>query len=127
MLVPFLLLLLGLADMGRGVYTYNAVAQAAREIARVSSVHPYDLCCVPGTSAEAVQVKTTQKQLVPGLTDSGILVECVDLSDVPITSRGCRGGDFIRVTVTAPFSPVTPLLGQLGPFSLRSISHLQLP
>ena len=48
-LIPFLLLLFGLLDLGRGIYAYNAVAEAARELARVTSVHAGDPL---GASAE---------------------------------------------------------------------------
>ena len=41
-LIPFLLILMGIIDLGRGIYTYNGVAQAARELARVTSVHTCD-------------------------------------------------------------------------------------
>ena len=126
-LLPFLLLLFGLLDLGRGVYTYNASAQAAREIARVTSVHPFDACCALGTSTEANAVKTQQKRVVPGLNDAGIVVECVDVLDAAIPADDCSPGDYIRVTVSTTFRPVTPLLGQLGPYTLRSISHVQRP
>ena len=38
-LIIFLLLLFGVVDLGRGIYQFNGVSQAAREIARVTSVH----------------------------------------------------------------------------------------
>lgn len=126
-LVPFMLLLLGLFDMGRGIYTYNAVSQAAREIARVTSVHAYDSCCDLGTSVEATAVKDDQKAQVPGLTDDQITIDCVDIADTVIADAICRPGDYIRVTVAVPFDPVTPLLGQLGPFTLSSVSRIQIP
>ncbi|HXG39460.1 MAG TPA: TadE family protein, partial [Candidatus Limnocylindrales bacterium] len=70
-LVPFLLLLLAIVDVGRGIYVYNGVSQAAREIARVTIVHPYaagcSVDCELGTSAEAEGVIATQRGLVPGL------------------------------------------------------------
>ena len=122
-LIPFLLLLLGLFDLGRGIYTYNAVSQAAREIARVTSVHPYDSCCALGTSTEATAVKETQKAQVPGLTDAGIDIDCVNVNDATVDP--CRPGNFARVTVTVQFSPVTPLLGLLGPYGISTVSRIQ--
>jgi Flp pilus assembly protein TadG len=38
-LIPFLFLLMGVVDLGRGIATYNGVAEAAREIARTTSLH----------------------------------------------------------------------------------------
>ena len=45
-LIPFLWILMGIVDLGRGIYTYNGVNQAARELARVTSVH---LCGTSGS------------------------------------------------------------------------------
>ena len=36
----FLVLVMGTVDLGRAVYQFNGVSQAARELARVASVHP---------------------------------------------------------------------------------------
>ena len=36
----FLLLMMAIVDFGRGIYMYNGVSQAAREVARTTSVHP---------------------------------------------------------------------------------------
>lgn len=125
-LFPFLLLLMGIFDLGRGVYTYNAASQAAREIARSAAVDFQNGAGTLGGGTKTVQVKNTQKQLVPGLTDAGIQISCVDLEDQPITGRGCRSGDYVRVRIAVVYNPVTPLLGLAGPFDLVSISHLEI-
>ena len=124
-LVPFLLLLLGLFDLGGGIYTYNAVSQAAREIARSASVDFQNGASSLGTSADTIQVRNTQKKLVPGLKDSGIQISCVDIEDVPV-GAGCGPGDFVRVRISVTYSPVTPLLGLTGPFDLVSVSHIEI-
>ena len=36
----FLMLMLAVFDLGRAIYMYNGVAEAARELARVTSVYP---------------------------------------------------------------------------------------
>lgn len=121
-LLPFLVLLLGLVDLGRGIYAYNSVSQAAREIARASS-----FCngpCDVGTSSKAQAAKNEQMDLVPGLTAAGISVACVDIND-EAPEYACQPGDFVRVTVTVSFSPITPIIGQLGPFTLQSVARLQ--
>ena len=124
-LIPFLLLLLGLFDLGGGIYTYNAVSQAAREIARSASVDFQNGASSLGTSAQTIQVKNTQKKLVPGLKDSGIQISCVDIEDAPV-GTGCGPGDFVRVRISVTYSPVTPLLGLTGPFDLVSVSHIEI-
>src|SRR3954452_2417577 len=69
-LIPFLLILMGIIDLGRGIYTSNGVAQAARELGRATSVHTCDTTkptCTLGTSPETAAVRATQNGLVPGL------------------------------------------------------------
>lgn len=130
-LIPFLWLLLGLVDVGRGIYMYNGVAQAAREIARADSVHACDTtptACQVGTSTQTARTIATQKGLIPGLggTGSSITFACTDASDT-VLSSGCVSGQFVRVTVTLPFRVVTPLLGMVAPSTLTSTSHVQIP
>ncbi|MBI3748590.1 MAG: pilus assembly protein [Chloroflexi bacterium] len=129
-LIPFLFILMGIIDLGRGIYVNNGVSQAAREIARVTSVHPCNSgSCTLGNSTETTAVVNTQKSLVPGLADptASIVYQCVDIRDQNLSNTACRSGDFVRVTVSVPFRVVTPLLSLAGPFTLASVSHIQLP
>lgn len=126
-LIPFLFLLIGVVDLGRGIYINNGVAQAAREIARVTSVHPGG---VLGTSAQTAAVIATQRGLIPGLADpsASITFQCTDITDSAISNSSCRGEDkFVRVTVQVPFSVITPLLSMVTPTTLSSTSHVKLP
>ncbi len=120
-IIPFLLLLFAMLDLGRGIYTYNAVSQAAREMARSMTSH--ESCCDTGSSTEAQEIREAQKRTVPGLADSGISVACVDINDAAVAR--CRPGDYARVRVTVSFSPVTPLLGLVGPIELSSTARQQ--
>jgi hypothetical protein len=132
-LIPFLFLLLGIVDLGRGIYTNNAVAQAAREIARTTSVHPCAggfPCATFGNSTETQATIATQRTMVPALGTP--VITCVDLADAAPTGSGgaprtCRPGDFARVTVSVPFSVITPLLSAIAPTTLTSTSHVQIP
>jgi Flp pilus assembly protein TadG len=129
-LIPFLFMLMGVVDLGRGIYTNNGVSQAAREIARVVSVHQCTGPCASGTySAEALGVITVQKRLIPGLTNAGISVKCTDITNTLVTIAPgsiCPPGDYIQVTVTASFGLVTPLLPVPNPYTLKSIAHVQV-
>jgi hypothetical protein len=128
-LVPFLFILMGIVDLGRGIYVNNGVAEASREIARVTSVHPCNPgSCTLGNSAETIAVVNTQKGLVPGLGDpaASITFQCVDVRDQNVSGT-CKSEDFVRVTISVPFRVVTPLLGLGNPFTLASVSHIQLP
>ena len=120
-LIPFIFLLLGMVDLGRGIYTYNAVSQAAREMARAMSSH--DVCCDQGTSLEARDVREAQKAAIPGLADEDIVIACVDVNDAPTGT--CMQGDYVRVTVTVDFSLITPLFGAVGPIPITSTSRQQ--
>ena len=85
----FLLLLMALFDFGRAIYTYNGLAQAAREVARTASVHM-------GTSDwtdEADATIATQRNLVPGLDIP--LWKCVASADVEF--REAFGGNPTRM------------------------------
>ena len=130
-LIPFLFILMGVVDLGRGIYTNNGVSQAAREIARVVSVHQCTGPCASGTfSAEARAVIDTQKKLIPGLTDAGVSVNCVDINNSSVTVGSgsiCPPDDFIRVTVSASFRLVTPFLPVPNPFGFSSIAHVRVP
>ena len=131
-LIPFMFLLMGVVDLGRGIYTNNGVAEAAREIARVTSVHPCtnSPCTSAGWSAEMLAVVNTQKALVPGLASSGISIDCVDISNAAYTvdpGETCPGGYFVRVTATTTFRLVSPLLPVPNPMTLSSTAHQQVP
>jgi hypothetical protein len=131
-LIPFLFLLMGTIDLGRGIYTSNGVAQAAREIARAASVHQCAGPCTSATwSAEILEVVNTQKALVPGLTDANIVIDCVEIDDSVVTFDSnvtrCPEGDFIRVRTSVSFRLVTPLLPVPNPFSVSSTAHVQVP
>jgi hypothetical protein len=106
------------------------VAEAAREIARTTSVHPCDpSSCTLGNSSQTLATIATQRGLVPGLGGPGstISFQCTDITDASLSNSSCKPGSFVRVTVTVPFRVVTPLLGMVAPATLTSSSHVQLP
>jgi hypothetical protein len=134
----FLTLVMGIVDLGRAIYTMNGTAQAAREIARVTSVHPCPsgllACATLGSSAQATEVIATQQGLVPGLTFGTTTaatlaagITCVDATDTQIADISCRSDDFIKVEVRAPFTPITPLVSAFGTHNLTSTSRIQKP
>jgi Flp pilus assembly protein TadG len=134
-LIPFVLILLGIFDLGRGIYMNNGVSEAAREIARATAVHPCDTSsCTLGNSAETAAVITTQKGLIPGMgsASSSVTFACTTVSDVVVTGNpSCSSTDsealYIRVTVQVPFSVLTPVLSMVAPSTLQSTAHVQVP
>jgi Flp pilus assembly protein TadG len=119
-LIVFLVLLMGIFDLGRGIYMYNGVSQAAREIARVTSVHPG---VTLGSSAETAAVVATQQSLVPNLGNPTFA--CVDIDDSAVAGT-CRGGMRVKVTIVAPYRPVTPILGLVGTWNMSSTSAVSI-
>ncbi len=116
----FLILMMGVFDFGRAIYQYNGVAQAAREIARVTAVHAGpDFTTSAGRSPETNAVIATQMRLIPNLQDPTIT--CVDIDGTVITT-GCLKGKWINVSIVAPYTPITPLLGLTGTWNLFSAS-----
>jgi hypothetical protein len=112
-------------DLGLAVYRYNGVAEAAREIARTTSIYPGTPL---GSSAETASTIAVQQGIVPGLLAPSF--GCVDDGGATVIgggAAGCAPGDVVQVTVHAWYQPTTPLLTLLGPFDLSSSAsnHVQ--
>jgi Flp pilus assembly protein TadG len=129
-LIPFVFLLMAVLDLGRGIYTNNGVAQAAREIARAAAVHQCVGPCSSATwSAETVEAVNTQKALVPGLVTTGITVDCVDVTDTAVTvaaGESCPPGEYVRVRTSATFRLISPFLPVPNPFVVSSTAHVRV-
>jgi Flp pilus assembly protein TadG len=132
--IPFLILLMGVIDLGRGIYMMNGTSEAARDIARVTIVHLTNGSGQVGMSSETSDVIATQEGLVPGLTvDQSTDIECVDAygvvqNDSLGNGTDCTVGvDFIRVHVEAPFTPITPLVSAFGTHTFDSTSRMSIP
>lgn len=119
-LIVFLMILMAVVDMGRAIYMYNGVSQAAREIARVTSVHPG---LVLGNDPAITAVINTQKALIPSLGDPTF--SCVDIAGSPMATS-CVAGDQVKVTISAPWSPITPLLRLTGTWTFNSSSSVSI-
>jgi Flp pilus assembly protein TadG len=126
--IPFLILLMGIFDLGRGIYMMNGTSEAAREITRVTIVHLKDTSGNLGLSADTTDVIATQRKLIPGLTIAATTdITCVDEYDQVIPDNECQPGHFIKVRVTAPFAPITPLVSAFGTHTFESTSRMQIP
>jgi len=122
-IIVFLVLVMGVVDLGRGIYMYNAVSQAAREIARVTSVHPgVDPTVKASWSTQMASVVGTQQKLVPNLGDPSI--QCLAIDGV--TPATCVSGNYVQVRIVAPYKAVTPLLGLAGTWNMSSVSLVQI-
>jgi Flp pilus assembly protein TadG len=122
----FLVMLLGIFSLGLGVYRWNGLAEAAREIARTTSVYHTDGTTL-GASTETRRTVGVQMALVPGMVDPPPAnFVCVDISGTPNLKPRCTSGDYVQVTVTAVFYPVA-ILEMGGPITMTSVSSIQIP
>ena len=119
----FLVLLMGVFDLGRGIYMYNGVSEAAREIARVTSVHPGTTL---GNSTETAAVVATQKTLIPNLSNPTFSCVDIDGSVSTLSATSCLPGQQVKVVIVAPYSPVTPILGLVGTWNMQSTSAVSI-
>ncbi len=107
LVVPlFLLIVIGLFDVGRGVFAYNTIANSARAAARVAIVNQ-----------DPVAIRSEAKQLGVGL----------GLQDADITLDECNEFDCVYgVTVTYDFQAATPLIGNLFNPTLSSTAQMHV-
>jgi Flp pilus assembly protein TadG len=134
----FVMVLFGVIDLGRYVYSLNAMNEAARESARVGAValQPAE-CGALSRNACVRQVLRSRLIAVPiQLTD--VQVYCQRKSTVtgalpnqaaepPIDNCGgtWRPNDLMRVRVTHSFTLVTPLIAQfIGNVPLRGDAQI---
>jgi Flp pilus assembly protein TadG len=125
-LIVFLVLLMAIFDLGRGIYMFNGVSQAAREIARVTSVHQGTSL---GNSSETAAVINTQQGLIPSLGNPTFSCVDIDDSNVALEDGRCPSskGYRVKVTIAAPYGPVTPVLGLAGTWNMSSTSSMEIP
>jgi Flp pilus assembly protein TadG len=135
-IILFLTMLMGIFDLGRAIFTYNGVSEAARDIARRAAVWPYQGLASTtelGSSSQVQATIDTQRSLVPGMHDlnpGSPDFECVDIEGNVSTNSACSTGDFadyVRVTVAADFLPISPLIGIFGPVTVSATSTASFP
>ena len=119
----FLVLVMAIVDFGMSIYKYNGVSQAAREIARVASVHQGSTW----GSSQIVAVVATQQRLIPGLGTPTFTCTNVDGTTETMTSSGqCPPDSYVKVEVTAPYRAATPILGLIGTITMKGSSSAQI-
>ncbi len=117
----FLLMLIAVFDLGRGVYTYNGLSEAAREIARVTAVYPG---LVLGASPQTADRVAVQQGLTPGMSNPTFA--CMKVDGTPSSDLPCTSGDYVQVTVTSVYQPLT-LMGFGGSITLSATGSSQIP
>lgn len=116
-----MLLIISLFDIGRAVFTYNAITNAAREGARMAIVNQDVASVQTWTAQEAAgsiaDPSTVQVTFYDNLSGD----QCDGVGTDPILSIGC----IAKVDVMATWQPITPIVGNLlGPMSLNASAAL---
>jgi Flp pilus assembly protein TadG len=136
LVLPILLLLLfGIIDAGRLIFTYNDVANAARSGVRTAIVNQSttgsNTCDTTAPDAYPTGCAIASA-LGLALTAADV---CVDYHDVTtpapspcVTNVGTPAfGSIARVQVTGHFQAITPIIGQIiGPIDLTSTSEVSV-
>jgi Flp pilus assembly protein TadG len=130
-----MLLMLGIIQFGRLLFTYSAVTTAAREAARYgspaggleSTINSYQDCDGIRAAAERIGGLAGVENSAAGVAiayDSGPGGPAIS-GGCPVGSIGpeLRLGDHIIVTVTTTYQPIVPLVNLPDDISIRSVSR----
>jgi Flp pilus assembly protein TadG len=139
------LLIMGIFDLGRAVYAYNALSNAAREGARVGSVNQLDPVSSPIACNEDKPIEdpvnpdwwskacAAATAISLGITPSSVTVSYSAPGDesnlVCNTANGqtLHVGCIVTVTVTYSWAAMTPVIGNLvGPIAMSSTSQIPI-
>ena len=110
-IIVFLTLLIGIVDLARASFMFNGVSEAAREIARETSVHP-------GTGAlgdEPRDDRPSSRRSGAWSRASGRRPTSATTSPASCRSDACQPGDWVRVTASTTFQPALPFLAGARP------------
>lgn len=135
------LMAFGFIDVGRAVFTYNTLTNAAREASRVAAVNQLDPVSGPWQCAPNRPVEDVNN---PGWTFRGCALTAgrtagVTHGDISISYAAPPGTDLIcifgtlnvgciaTVTVVAHYVPITPVAGSvIGPITMTSTSSMPI-
>lgn len=107
----FMLIALLVIDLGRAYYTYEAIANAAREGARYCALYK-----------DSAGTKTRVMNELGSYVDGTVTVSS------PYCDTTVTVGNPVTVTVSATFTPITPLIGSLvgDPMTLTATATMMM-
>jgi Flp pilus assembly protein TadG len=115
------LIIIGVFDVGRAVFTYNAITNAAREGARLAIVNQDVPTIQSRTLVQGAGVVAAPSDVQVTFLDTASGDPCDGAGSHPILSIGCTAD----VRVTAQWQAITPLIGNLiGPLALTADAAL---
>ena len=118
----FVLVLFGIIDLGRYVYSTNSFNEVVRESARFGSVSLRPSECAALTRDDCVKALARNRLVGVQLATGDVTVVCQRISGSgalpadPMTyncTNGWRSNDLMRVRAERNFTLVTPVIGQL--------------
>jgi Flp pilus assembly protein TadG len=119
-IVVFLLVLIlaGMADIGRAFNSYMIITNAAREGARATS----RLSCYPTDATQrAVYKARIEKAVRDEVTGSAVPPGALTIVISPDPNTTCaQGGAEVRVTVSYPYTTILSGVTGIGNFTMRS-------
>ena len=110
LIIPlFLLLLVGIFDLGRAVFAYNTLTNAAREGARIAIVNQYE---------PSIIKKAKDQTAIVELNDPSVAIDFyqVNADGTPDTSSQCAlvaVGCLAVVSFEATYFPITPFVSNI--------------
>lgn len=123
-IITILIVLFGIIDVGRALYAYDWVSDAARRGTRYAMVRGSE-CSGLGADcpATAEDIETYVKSLGTGIDTSQVTVtsQCFATSSID-PSPPCAAPAWVKVTVTYHFHLVSPLL-PIDPWNMHSASE----
>lgn len=113
----FILVLVGLFDLGRAVFAYNTISNASRESVRVAIVNQ---------TTAAVQGEALKQAVSLGLVPADVTISYIDPDDPTAFCAAPYGiGCVASVTVQYDYSAATPVISQIiGPFTMTATTQM---
>jgi Flp pilus assembly protein TadG len=108
--VTFFVILLGILDVGRGIYSYNFISAAAKEGTRYAMVH--------GNSSGSIASASDVQNVVRGW-----LIGVLGADSATVTTTWTpdnKPGSLVQVQVQCAYTPISSLL--VGNWTLKSSS-----
>ena len=118
--VTFMIIVLGVFDIGRAVWNYNTLAGATREGTRYAIVHGSGSTAPSGPAANDANVRTAVAKYAGGLNSANLTTTSTWLDGS--NTAGAR----VKVTTSYQFRSIFSSLFGVSPFTMTSSSTMTI-
>jgi hypothetical protein len=125
----FLTLLLGSLDLALAVLRSNALAEAARRLARAAIVHGEDSAAVftPWGPATCQGTASDGSDYADAIRDALVVAKLSEVKYQLIWPDGDNaGGDRVQATLTSKYAPILPSLFGSASYTLQATSVMRI-